>query len=95
MYYFISYTLFDVLNTQFRYKQLSIADFAIVAKGSLFYLALWRHHSWSVTSREHGVLALWRHISRLFLHAQFGAKAIFTSEQQPWISISHHPVFTA
>ena len=26
------------------------------------------------------VLALWRHISRLFLQAQIGAKAIFTSE---------------
>ena len=42
--------------------------------------ALWRHHSWSVTSREHETLALWRHIRRLFLHAQIGAKAIFTSE---------------
>ena len=26
------------------------------------------------------ILALWRHIRRLFLHAQIGAKAIFTSE---------------
>ena len=43
-------------------------------------LALWRHHSWSVTSRERGVLALWRHIRRLFLHEEIGAKAIFTSE---------------
>ena len=31
-------------------------------------------------TRERGVLALWRHIRRLFLHAQIGAKAIFTSE---------------
>ena len=38
---------------------------------------------------------LWRHIRRLFLHAQIGAKAIFTGEEQPWISISYHPVFTA
>ena len=30
-------------------------------------LALWRHYSWSMTSRECGVLALWRHIRRLFL----------------------------
>ena len=43
-------------------------------------LALWRHHSGSVTSREREILALWRHICRLFLHAQIGAKAIFTSE---------------
>ena len=42
--------------------------------------ALWRHHSWSVTSREREILALWRHIRRLFLHAQIGAKLIFTSE---------------
>ena len=58
-------------------------------------LTLWRHHSWSVTSREREALALWRHIRRLFLHAQISAKAIFTSEYQPWISISHHPVFAA
>ena len=58
-------------------------------------LTLWRHHNWSVTSREREALALWRHIRWLFLHAQIGAKAIFTSEYQPWISISHHPVFTA
>ena len=43
-------------------------------------LTLWRHHSWSVTSREHEVLALWCHIHQLFLHTQIGAKAIFTSE---------------
>ena len=43
-------------------------------------LTLWRHHSWSVTSRECEALALWRDIHRLFLHVQIGAKAIFTSE---------------
>ena len=43
-------------------------------------LTLWRHHSWSVTSREREALALWRHIRGLFLHMQIGAKAIFTSE---------------
>ena len=42
--------------------------------------ALWRHHSWYVTSREREILALWRHICRLFLHVKIGAKAIFTSE---------------
>ena len=45
------------------------------------YLALWHHHSLSVTSRECGVLTFWCHIRRfLFLHAQIGTKAIFTSE---------------
>ena len=34
----------------------------------------------NLTSREREVLALWRHIRRLFLQAQIGAKAIFTSE---------------
>ena len=34
----------------------------------------------SVKSLEREVLALWRHIRRLFLHAQIGANAIFTSE---------------
>ena len=33
-----------------------------------------------VTSRESEKLALWHHIRRFFLHAQIGAKAIFTSE---------------
>ena len=80
MYYLISYTLFYVLNTRFRLKQSSITHFAIVAKDGLFYLALWRHHNWSVTSREREALALWRNIRRLFLHARIGAKAIFTSE---------------
>ena len=60
-------------------KQLSIADFAIVAK-VFSDPALWRHHSWTVTSRKGGALALWRHIRRLFLHAQIGADSIFTSE---------------
>ena len=43
-------------------------------------LVLWRHHSWSVTSHERTTLSLWRHICLLLLHAQIGAKAIFTSE---------------
>ena len=43
-------------------------------------LVLCRHHNWSVTSREGEILVLWRHIRRLLLHAQIGAKAIFTSE---------------
>ena len=36
MYYFISYMLFYVLDTQFRQKQLQIADFAIVTMDGLF-----------------------------------------------------------
>ena len=40
MYYFISYTLLYVLETKFRQKQLSIADFAIVAKDGLFWLSI-------------------------------------------------------
>ena len=40
MYYFISYTIFYVMNTQFHRKQLSIADFAIVAKDGLFWLSI-------------------------------------------------------
>ena len=61
-------------------KQLSNANFAIATKDSLSDLLLWRHHSLSVTSSECRTLALWRHMCRLFLHAQIGAKAIFTSE---------------
>ena len=57
-------------------------------------LALRRNQSWSVTSREHEVLALC-HVRRLFLHAQIGAKAICTCENQPWRSISQHPIFPA
>ena len=45
-----------------------------------FYLALWRHHNWSVMTREREALTVWHHIRRLFLHARFGAKAIFTRE---------------
>ena len=40
-------------------------------------LAFWRHHNWSVTSREPGVLTLWRHIRRLLLHAQMGPKEFY------------------
>ena len=80
MYYFISYMLFYVPECTIALKQLSIADFAIVAKDGLLWFNMWRHYSWSVTSRERGLLALWCHIRRLFLHAQIGAKAILTSE---------------
>ena len=89
--YFISCTLSFILNTQFRWKQSPTAHFTIVAKDSI---SLWRHHSWSVTSQLNAK-SLWRHIRRLFLHAQIGAKAIFTCEWQPWVSISHHPISTA
>ena len=74
-------------------KQSWSAHFAIVAKES--FSILQGHHSWSVTSCEREGLPLWRNIRRLFVQAQIGTKAIFTSEQQPWISISHYRVFTA
>ena len=43
-------------------------------------LALWHHHDWSVWCHSNARLALWHHICRLFLHAQIGTNAIFTSE---------------
>ena len=74
MYYFISYMLSYVPER----TRLPISP---LSQGTVFSdLALWRHYSCSVTSREHGLLALWRHIRRLFLHEQIGAKAIFISE---------------
>ena len=42
-------------------------------------LALWRHHSWTVMSREREVLALWCYIRPLFFHEQIGAKTVFIS----------------
>ena len=39
MYYFIFYTLFYVPQRTVPLKQLSMADFAIVAKDSLFWLS--------------------------------------------------------
>ena len=39
MYYFISYTLFDVQHS-IPPKQLSIADFAVVAMDSLFWFSI-------------------------------------------------------
>ena len=60
-------------NHQFPFLPLSL-------RTVFFDLALWSHYSWSVTSRERCFLALWHHIRRLFLHAQIGAKAIFTDE---------------
>ena len=78
--YFFSCTQFYVMNTaQKNYRSL----ISLLSLRTVFSdLALWRRHSWSVTSRERGVLVLWRYIRRLFmlLYAQIGAKAIFTSE---------------
>ena len=69
MYYFISYMLVYVLNTQSTI-QLSIADFAIVVKDGLFSISI-------VTSPQLlcDVTLAW-----LFLHDQIGTKAIFASE---------------
>ena len=54
-------------------------------------LTLWRHHSWSVTSREREALALWRHIRRLFLHAQIATKTIFTLVNNSRVNIDFSP----
>ena len=40
MYYFISYTLFDVPERKIPVKQSMIPDFAIVAKDSLFWFSI-------------------------------------------------------
>ena len=81
MYYFISYTLFYVLEHTNLLKTIIDRFFSQLSPRTAFSdFALWRHHSWSVTSREREILALWRHICRLFSHVQIGAKAIFTSE---------------
>ena len=73
-------TRYLMSNTQFRQNNYR----SLISPLSLWTvfsdLVLWRHHRWSVTSRECRTLALWRHIRRLFLHAQIGTKAIFTSE---------------
>ena len=67
MYYTISYTLFYFLNAQVRYKQLSIAD----CRQKLFSdLVLWRHHSWSGSSRQRGV---W-HCDLIFVDCFFTCK---------------------
>ena len=80
MYYFISYTLFDVLNTPFHYKQLLIAHFAIDAKDGLFWIKI-------VTSSQliSDVMRTWgtgivTSYRRLFLHVQIGTKVTFITE---------------
>ena len=55
-------------------QQTSTAQFAIVAKGAVFWI-LWRHQSWSVYPCVREALALWRHFRRLFFHRQIGANA--------------------
>ena len=80
MYYFISYTLFYAPGTHNSAKNHHRSLISQLSPRTVFSdFALWRHQSCSVTSRERGILALWRHIRRLFLHAQIGANAIFTS----------------
>ena len=80
MYYFISHKVFYILKTPFRYKKLSIAHLAIVAKDGLFWLNIVTSSQLicDVTrTRGTGIMmSYWR----LFLHEQIGAKAILTSE---------------
>ena len=82
MYWFILYTVVYVLNTPFHWKQLSIADFAIVAKDGHFWCSI-------VISPQLICDVTWTcgigivisyHILQLFLHKQIGIKAIFTNE---------------
>ena len=71
--YFMSWTHHSTTN---KHRSLNM----LLSLRTVFAdLTLWRHHSWSVMSRERKVLALWHHIHQLFLHAQIGTKAIFTS----------------
>ena len=96
MYHFISFTLFYALNTPFRLKKQLIVHFSIVAIRMVFAdWALWHHQCLSVTSCECDVVVLWRYIRRLVLHVQIDANAIFTIEERPSISISHHLLSTA
>ena len=81
MYYFISYTSFmpRTHNAAKNNHWLLISPLSL--KTVFPELASWRHHIWSVTSRERAVLALWCHIRRLFMHAaQIVTKAIFSRE---------------
>ena len=72
--YFMSWTLNSAKN---NYRSLISP---LLLRTVFSDLVFWRHHRWPVTSNKRRVLALWRHIRRLLLHAQIGAKAIFTSE---------------
>ena len=76
MYYFISYTVVYVVNTQFPSKQWSIADFAIVAKDGIFLLSIVTTPQLICDVTRTGVLALWRLIRRLFLQGQIGTTGI-------------------
>ena len=76
---FISYTLLYVLKKNSAKTNYRSPISPLSLRTVFTDLVFWRHHSQSVASRELGVLALWRHIRRLFLQAQIGAKAIFTS----------------
>ena len=61
-------------------KQLSITDFLIVAKDGLSRLSIVTSAQFICDVTRKWGTALWRHVRRLFLHAQIGTKAIFTSE---------------
>ena len=70
------------LNTQFRKSnnRSLISPLSLITVFSDLHVVLWRHHSWSVTSRDGEVLTLWRYLRPLFLHARIGANAIFACE---------------
>ena len=68
------------MNTQIRLEQSSSAHFAIVAKDGLFWPSIVTSPQMICDVMKREILVLWRHICLLSLHAQIGAKAIFTSE---------------
>ena len=74
------YFLHAILCPEYNYAKNNHRSFIspLSLRTAFSDLALWRHHSWSVTSREREALILY--IRRFFLYAQIGAKAIFTSE---------------
>ena len=76
------YFLHAILCHEHTNPQRTIIErsFRRCCQGRPFLTALWCHHNWSVTSCDREILVLWRHICLLSLHAQIGAKAIFTNE---------------
>ena len=92
MHYFISYMLFHVLSTIPLKRHHWLLILSLSPSTAFSDLALWCHHSWTVTSPECEVLAFFHHIHRLFLCAQIGAKFIFTNEY--WFPTTRYSWFS-
>ena len=67
MYYFISYTQSCPKHTIFLKNNHRSLISQLSSRTVFSDLALWRHHSWSVTSREQDILALARRQSSLVI----------------------------